>query len=116
ALDLVDVATASAVRMPLVSAILWLVALRAGVVPRREQIGGRGLLAIAATGALTVGTTVLFLESVALAGAGRAAVLTATSPIFGVPLSVLFFGERASGRLAVGALCSVAGVALLAAG
>jgi drug/metabolite transporter (DMT)-like permease len=113
-LELVDVATASAIRVPLVSGLLWITAARAHVLPRHAHLRGRSLLAIAATGAVTVLATVFFLQSVALAGAGRAAVLTATSPLFGVPFSILFLGERASGRLGLGTLCSVVGVALLA--
>jgi drug/metabolite transporter (DMT)-like permease len=113
-LELVDVPTASAIRMPLASALLWATAARVGGLPIAAHLHRRALVAIAATGAVTVLATVFFLESVALAGAGRAAVLTATSPLFGVPLAVLFLGERASGRLGMGTLCSVVGVACLA--
>jgi drug/metabolite transporter (DMT)-like permease len=113
ALELVDVPTGAAIRMPIVSALLWITAARVGVIPRRELLGGRALLAIAATGASTVAATALFLQSVALAGAGRAAVLTATSPLFAVPISVLFLGERGTWRLALGTALSVIGVLLL---
>jgi drug/metabolite transporter (DMT)-like permease len=113
-LQLVDVPTASAIRMPLASLLLWATAARVGVLPETGHLRGRALLAVVATGGVTVLATVFFLESVALAGAGRAAVLTATSPLFGVPLAVLFLGERASGRLGIGTLCSVFGVVCLA--
>jgi uncharacterized membrane protein len=113
ALDLVDVPTASAIRMPLVAGLLWLFAAQRGVLPARDHLRGRALLAIAATGVTTIGATLFFLQSVALAGVGRAAVLTATTPLFGVPFSVLFLGETASGRLGLGTLCSVVGVVLL---
>ena len=112
-LELVDVPTASAIRVPLVAALLWTFAIRGRVLPERPHLRGRGLAAILATGAVTVAATLLFLQSVALAGAGRAAVLTATSPLFGVPFSVWFLGEPGSSRLAVGTGCSVLGVALL---
>jgi drug/metabolite transporter (DMT)-like permease len=108
-----DVPTVSAVRMPLASALLWTVAWRSHRLPKAADLRGRHLLAIAATGLVTVLTTYLFLQSVQLAGAGRAAVLTATSPLFGVPFSILFLGERGSGRLGIGTVCSVIGVALL---
>jgi len=113
ALELVDVPTASAIRMPLVAALLWTFAIRGRVLPEEAHLRGRGLVAILATGAVTVAATLLFLQSVALAGAGRAAVLTATTPLFGVPFSVLFLGEPGSSRLAVGTGCSVIGVVLL---
>lgn len=44
---------------------------------------------------------------------GVAATLNATSPIFVLPLVVLFLGERVSPRSTVGAFVAVAGVALL---
>jgi drug/metabolite transporter (DMT)-like permease len=114
ALELVDVPTASAIRMPLVSALLWVTARRVGVLPRAEHLRGRALLAIVVTGLTTVAATAFFLQSVALAGAGRAAVLTATSPVFAVPFSVFVLGERGGWRIAAGTLCSVIGVVLLA--
>jgi drug/metabolite transporter (DMT)-like permease len=114
ALQLIDVPTASALRTPLASALLFAAARRAGVLPKFEHLGGRALLPILATGVLSVASTGFFMVSVALAGAGRAAVLTATSPLFAVPLSVLLLGERGSWRVVAGTLCSVVGVVLLA--
>ena len=114
ALELVDVPTASAVRMPLVSALLWVTARHAGVLPRREHLRGHALVAIVVTGLATVAATVFFLQSVALAGAGRAAVITSTSPLFAVPFSMLFLGEPGSWRVVAGTVCSVIGVVLLA--
>lgn len=114
ALQLVDVPTAGAVRMPLVGALLWAAAGRAGVLPRAEYLRGHALVAIVATGLTTVAATALFLQSVALAGAGRAAVVTATSPLFAVPFSILLLGERGSWRVVAGTVLSVVGVVLLA--
>ena len=100
--------------MPLVSGLLWFTAARAGVLPRMEHLRGRARAAIIVTGLTTVGATAFFLASVALAGAGRAAVLTATSPLFAVPFSIVFLGESGNWRVVVGTLCSVIGVVLLA--
>ena len=113
ALAQVDVWTASAIRMPLVGGVLWLVAARAGDLPGRAQLRGRPMLVIAAIGLLNVLATVLFLEGVAAAGAARTAVLTATSPVFVTPVSVLLLQERVTWALGVGTICSVAGVILL---
>jgi len=113
ALEYVDVWTASAVRMPLASALLWLVAARAGALPTRAHLRKAPLLMIGAAGLLNVLATVFFLVGVASAGAARTAVLTATAPIWVVPASVLLFGERATWRLGVGALCTMAGVVIL---
>jgi drug/metabolite transporter (DMT)-like permease len=113
ALERVDIWTASAVRAPIAALVLWLFAARVGALPERAHLRRMSLLLIASTGALNVLATVLFLASVASAGAARAAVLTATSPVFAVPLAVLVLRERATWRLVLGTLCSVAGVTLL---
>lgn len=114
ALQLVDVPTAGAIRTPLAAALLFAAARRAKVLPKAEHLRGRALIAVAAMGLTSLGATALFLLSVSLAGAGRAAVLTATSPLFAVPFSVLFLGERGSWRIIVGTIASVVGVILLA--
>jgi drug/metabolite transporter (DMT)-like permease len=114
ALQLVDVPTASAIRTPVASVLLFLTAKRAGVLPGAGHLRGRALLAIVVTGLTSVAATGFFMLSVALAGAGRAAVLTATSPLFAVPISVIVLREPGSWRLVAGTLCSVIGVVLLA--
>jgi drug/metabolite transporter (DMT)-like permease len=43
-------------------------------------------------------------------------VLSATSPIFAVPVSIVILGERGSWRIAGGTLLSVCGVVLLTLG
>jgi drug/metabolite transporter (DMT)-like permease len=114
AMELVDVPTAGAIRLPTISLVLWATARHLGVLPRLSYLRGHALPAILATGVTTVAATALFLQSVALAGPGRAAVLTATSPLFAVPYSVLFLGERGSWRIAAGTVCTVIGVVFLA--
>jgi drug/metabolite transporter (DMT)-like permease len=89
---------------------------RRGSVPLSTWLRGRSLKAIVAVGVFGVVSTGLFLECIALAGAGTAAVLSATSPIFAVPVSIVFLGERGSWRVAVGTTLSVVGVVLLTAG
>jgi drug/metabolite transporter, DME family len=90
ALSLVDVPTVSAIRTPLASAVLFAAAARTGVLPPAGVVlRSRVALLLLATGAASVVSTGAFVVSVALAGAGRAAVLTATSPLFAVPLSVV---------------------------
>jgi len=115
ALALVDVPTVSAIRTPLASAVLFAAAARSGVMPSRGALlRGRVPGLVLATGAASVVSTGAFVVSVALAGAGRAAVLTATSPLFAVPLSVLLLGEPGDWRIVAGTLASVIGVILLA--
>jgi drug/metabolite transporter, DME family len=113
ALEHVDVWTASAIRAPLAGLVLWLFAARADGLPQRTQLRGLPLLVVASTGLLNVLATVLFLASIDAAGAARAAVLTATSPVFAVPLAILVLRERATWQLGLGTACSVTGVAVL---
>jgi DME family drug/metabolite transporter len=114
ALQLVDASTATAIRTPLASALLFAAAGRAGVLPQVARLRGSTLAAVVGTGVMSVASTGLFVWCVSLAGAGRAAVLTATSPLFAVPLSVLLLGEPGSWRIVAGTVASVLGVILLA--
>jgi DME family drug/metabolite transporter len=114
ALELVDAATATAIRTPLASALLFAAAGRAGALPEVGRLRGSTLVAVVGTGLMSVASTGLFVVCVSLAGAGRAAVLTATSPLFAVPLSVLLLGEPGNWRILAGTLASVLGVILLA--
>jgi drug/metabolite transporter (DMT)-like permease len=113
ALEQVDVWTVGAVRGPLAALVLWTAAARMGGIPELAQLRSVSLVSIAGTGVLSVLSTVLFLVSIASAGAATAAVLTATSPVFGVALAMLFFRERATWQVALGTLFSVAGVIIM---
>ena len=62
---------------------------------------------------LSVVSTVLFVAAISLAGAGKTASITATSPLFAAPLAALFLKEPLSRRLALGTIVSAAGVWLL---
>ncbi len=113
ALDMVDSATANAVRMPLASLMLLGVAWRSGQMKEWRAIRGQLLGLLLATGLSSGISATFFLVAVGHAGAARAAVLTSTSPIFAVPLSIVFLGERGTWRMAIGVALSVAGVSLL---
>ncbi len=60
-----------------------------------------------------LGEGVLWVLAVDHAGAARAALLNTTSPLFVVPLAILFLHERVTVRIALGAICSVIGIALI---
>ncbi len=77
----------------------------------RRQIAG-----IAAAGlAGTAVASLLYVYSVMEAGAARAAILSATSPLMALPLSILFLKERFTRRIGAGTLLCVAGIALVVA-
>ena len=54
--------------------------------------------------------SVLFLTTIALCGPTRAAILTSTSPLFALPLSVLFLKERVSRAILAGTALTVVGI------
>ena len=57
--------------------------------------------------------SLLFIYAVQEAGAGRAAVATAVSPLFAVPLGAIFLGEGMSLWVLVGAAVAAAGIILI---
>ena len=57
--------------------------------------------------------SMLYVYAVGEAGAARTAVLNATAPVMGLPLSVLFLGERLTRRVVLGTLVCVAGIILV---
>lgn len=75
----------------------------------RRHLGGIVLAGLLGTG---VGS-MLYVYSVLEAGPGKAAVLSATAPLMGLPLSILFLKERPSWQLAAGTLLCVAGIVLV---
>jgi drug/metabolite transporter (DMT)-like permease len=58
-------------------------------------------------------TSVLFVAGIKWAGVAVAAVMTSTSPLFGIPLARLFLGERISPQIALGACLTVVGIILV---
>lgn len=85
--------------------------------PARFQIRnyGRGSLAVvAAAGLLGSGLAAfLFIFSVQEAGAGKAAILSSTAPLFALPLSVLLLSERVTPRIVLGTIVSILGICLV---
>ena len=75
----------------------------------RAQIG-----AILAAGVIGTGVgSMLYVYSVLQAGAGRAAVLSAASPLMALPLSIFFLREPFTRRIAYGTVICVAGIMLV---
>ncbi len=74
----------------------------------------RHLGAIVASGvAGTAFGSLLYVYAVLEAGAARTAVLSASAPLMALPLSVMFLGERLTGRVLVGTVLCVAGIVLV---
>lgn len=114
ALRSMDVITANALRLPVAALVLLAMMHRGSPQPALWQLRGLPLLVIVATGLLGSGLSgYLWMVGVQEIGAARAAILSSTSPIFAVPLSIIFLKEQPGPRVLVGTLLSVVGIALI---
>ena len=109
----IDPLTAQAVRLPLASALLWLTPWTRGTGAALREAGRGPLLRIGVLGLVTAASSVLFVASLKYAGVAIGSVLSATAPLFALPLGVMFLGERVSPWTVLGALVAVAGIVVL---
>ena len=70
-------------------------------------------LRLAGLAGLTAVSSVMFVAGLKYAGAAVATVLSSTSPLFAIPVGLLFLGERLQARTVLGALLTVAGIAVM---
>jgi drug/metabolite transporter (DMT)-like permease len=108
--------SATLMRMLVGTVVMWLLTLATGRARATGQaLRDRRALALIAGGALTGPFLGVWLSMVALQGTliGIASTLMALPPVFLIPLTYRFFGERITLRAVVGTLVAVAGVALI---
>jgi DME family drug/metabolite transporter len=109
-LDEVDTTMANVVRLSVLMVALTTIALKIGKVGRIKTYGLRSLGIVFVAGIVGTGLgTYAFLNAVQRAGAARTSILTATTPLFGVPFSLLL-KERPSRRTLVGTGLTMMGV------
>lgn len=111
-----DAAAIATVQMPVAGLILLIFAvlLRGGSI-RRRSLGPRAAVLIGLSGVISSGMgSILFVFAIQQIGTGPASVLFATSPIFALPLGIIFLHERITRWGVGGAGIAVAGIALLA--
>jgi drug/metabolite transporter (DMT)-like permease len=109
----IDPLTIQAARMPLVTLALWALPWARGTARglwTHRRVVGRPVLLL---GALTALSAVSYLLGLKHAGVTLGTVLASTSPLFALPIGFLAFGERVTWRATVGALLSIAGIAIL---
>ena len=105
--------TAQAIRLPLAAALLW-VTPWARSAPRDLARSSRGArVRVVALGALTAVSSVTFVAGVKYAGVTVASVLSATAPMFGIPLAFIFLNERLTYPALLGAATTIAGIIVL---
>jgi drug/metabolite transporter (DMT)-like permease len=105
--------TAQAVRLPLASLLLFLTPWARGSATALRTAGRGPLLRMVVLSLITAVSSVLFVASLKYAGVAVGAVLSATAPLFALPLGVIFLGERVSRWTIAGALLAVAGIVVL---
>jgi drug/metabolite transporter (DMT)-like permease len=109
----VDPVSIQAVRLPLAALVLWATPWARGTGQRiRLHLRAAGALLLA-LGFLTALSAVTFVAALKYAGVTLTAVLSATSPLFALPIGLLAFGERVTWQAVVGASLCLLGIALL---
>lgn len=110
----VDALTANVIRLPMALGVLLLMLAVQGRLRLARCYGPTALAPVVAAGILGTGLgSTFFLLSVQLAGAAKAAILSAAAPLFGATMSVLFLGERLTRANVTGVMLCVAGVWLV---
>jgi drug/metabolite transporter (DMT)-like permease len=101
-------------RTPALSLVLWSIVAARGTYGTLRELSRREWLVLILGGILGWGLgSVLFLLAVDLAGTARAAILTSTSPLFVLPLSMIFLKERITRQVLVGTALTVTGIILV---
>ena len=105
---------ATSVRIPAVVFISLIATTMRGGWAQVRRMGGRTLLLIALGGILGwAAAASLYAAAIQAIGPSRTAIISATAPLFGVPLSLIFLGERPTRYTLIGTLLSVMGIALV---
>jgi DME family drug/metabolite transporter len=111
----VDVIVAHSVRQPLGAVFLWGIIAASGRNLDRVRQLSRRLWLILFTNSIVANFIggIFFVLAFQLAGAGKAATLTSTSPLFAMPFSILILRERPTRVMLAGTVLAVVGIALV---
>lgn len=109
----VDATTVQAIRLPVAGAVLWVTPWARGALGQLKQSGHAAVRRLAWLGVLTAASSVMFVAGLKYAGVAVATVLSSTSPMFAIPLALLFLGERLAPRAILGSAVTVLGIAVL---
>ena len=114
ALENIDLVAANFLRTFALALLLLLASGPRKTISELKKVGGTSIALVALTGVLGFGLgSFLFLVAMQKIGMARTVILSATSPLFGLPLSILFLKERATYRKVAGTLLSTLGIWLL---
>jgi drug/metabolite transporter (DMT)-like permease len=112
-LQVVSPVTASAVRSPLVGAVLWLTPWARGTWRTVRMTRGREALVLAAICLFSAISPILYTVGIKYAGVAIGSVLSTTSPLFTIPLEIAVLGRWPTRRTVLGAVTTVCGIALM---
>lgn len=106
-----DPIVASVLRMPFMTLVLLVMAFSRKKTTGIWYHGPKSLTILALAGILGIGMGGLFfMLGLKYSGAARTAILSATAPLFGVPLSMLILRERITMRMVLGTILCVIGI------
>jgi transporter family protein len=110
-----DAIMVASFRTPALALMMWGIVAARRTWPKLVALSRREWVILLVGGLIGWGLgSVLFLLSVSLLGATRAAILTSTSPLFALPFSVIVLREKVTVPIICGTLLTVTGVALVA--
>ena len=112
-LQVVSPVAASAIRSPLVGAVLWLTPWARGTWQTVRMTRGREALVLAAICLFSAISPILYTVGIKHAGVAIGSVLSTTSPLFTIPLEIAVLGRWPARRTVLGALTTVCGIALM---
>ncbi len=111
----IDTVVANSVRQPFGLLVMLGLNLARGQWGELRRLDRRSWLIIGVASLVGTGVgSLLFIMSIQLAGAGRTAVLTSTTPLMAIPFAMFLLRERPGRRTLFGTLLATAGIALVA--
>ncbi len=112
-LQVVSPIVATAIRSPLVGAVLWLTPWAKGTWRTVRLTHGREALVLAAICLFSAISPILYAFGIKHAGVAIGTVLSTTSPLFTIPLEIAVLGRWPTRRTILGAAATVLGIALM---
>lgn len=112
-LEGVDLAAANLLRLLVATISLAGIEMVHGGFHPPKGLDRRTVAIMLPAGTLSAFSSLAYMASVYYAGAAKASVINATSPLFGLPLALVFLHERITRRVALGTVMSVLGIWLV---
>ncbi len=109
-----DPLVVASVRLPALAIVFWVVVAVRHTAPRLKTLSRTDWINTIIGGLVGWGVgSLLFVMSLAKMGATRTAIITCISPLFALPICVLFLGERLTRETLIGTVLTIAGVAFV---